>query len=383
MKKRPLIIIGSGLAGYMLAKEFRKLDPNYPMMMITSNDGAFYSKPLLSTSFTAKRTATKIATADVAAMSEQLKMDIQTATTVTKINTTEKIVETLSGSFPYEKLVLATGSAIINAPVLGDAVDSILSVNDLEDYARFCEFVADKKKIAILGAGLVGCEFANDLANTGHEVHVIDPAYYPLQRLLPEKVGRVLEKALSARGVNWHLGKLVSEINHHQESYHLMLSHQELLEVEVVMSAIGLRPNVGLAEAAEIKTNYGILVDRYLQTSHPDIYALGDCAEVGGLVLFFVAPLLRCASALANTLANNPTEVVYPVMPVVLKTPSCPIVIASPPRNLLGEWTVEGEDNNLRALYHDHESNIAGFVLTGKMVVEKNKWVEVMSPLLT
>lgn len=383
MNNRPIVIIGTGLAGYMLAKEFRKIDSSTPLTIITANDGTFYSKPLLSTSLTAKREIAKIPTADVATMSQQLNADIHVATLVTRINVSEKCVETVNGSFPYEKLVLATGSTVIKPPLLGNAVDDILSVNDLEDYARFCEVIANKKKIAILGAGLVGCEFANDLVNTGHEVSVIDPAYYPLQRLLPEKVGRVLETALASSGLKWHFGKLVSEINHEEGRYKLLLSQQEQLEVDSVMSAIGLRPNLDLTETAGIKTNYGILVDRYLQTNQPDIYAMGDCAEVSGLVLFFVAPLMRCAAALAKTLMGTPTEVVYPVMPVVLKTPSCPLVIASPPRNLVGEWTIEGEGNNLRALYYDQESKLSGFALSGKMVIEKNKLVESMAPLLT
>lgn len=382
MDEQPIVIIGSGLAGYMLAKEFRKINATHPLTIITASDGTFYSKPLLSTSLTAKRNIEKIATADVATMAKELNADIHVATTVTHINVAEKVVVTLSGDFPYKKLVFATGSSVIRPPLLGNAVDEILSVNDLEDYARFTEIITGKKKIAILGAGLVGCEFANDLINTGHEVHVIDPAYYPLQRLLPERLGRILEHALSQSGAQWHFGKLVSEINRVEDHYSLILSHLYTLEVDVVMSAIGLRPNIDLAQTAGIKINYGILVDRYLKTSYDDIYALGDCAEVSGLVLFFVAPLLQCARSLAQTLSGKQTEVIYPVMPVVLKTPSCPMVIASPPRNLMGEWKIEGEGNDLRALYYDQEFQLSGFALTGKMVVEKNKLIETMSPLL-
>jgi rubredoxin-NAD+ reductase len=381
MSQRPITIIGSGLAGYMLAKEFRKLDANHPLTIITANDGTFYSKPLLSTSLTSKRDVAKISTAHVATMAKELNAEIQIATVANYINTKDKTVETLSGIFPYEKLVLAVGSSVIKPPLLGDAVNEIISVNDLEDYARFLEIISDKKKIAILGAGLVGSEFANDLINTGHEVHVVDPAYYPLQRLLPEPLGRVLQRALSDSGLNWHFGNLVSEVNKKDDRYLLTLSQQYTLEVDVVMSAIGLRPNIDLAARSDIKANYGILVDRYLQTSQPDIYALGDCAEVSGLVLFFVAPLLNCAKALASVLAGHPRQVIYPVMPVVLKTSSCPIVIASPPRNLLGEWKIEGEGNDLRALCYNQEDQLIGFALTGKKVVEKNKLVTEMSPL--
>lgn len=382
MNNPPLAIIGSGLAGYMLAREFRKLNTTQPLTIITANDGTFYSKPLLSTSLTAKRDISKLATANVVSMAKQLNAEIHIATTATRIDTCNKRVETLNEQIPYEKLIIATGSTVIRPPLLGNAVDDIFSVNDLEDYARFCDFIANKKRIAILGAGLVGCEFANDLINNGHDVHVIDPAYYPLQRILPEPLGRVLEKALASNGLNWHFGKLVSEINRHGSCYQLVLSHQDILEVDVVMSAIGLRPNIELASASGIKTNYGILVDSYLQTSDAHVYALGDCAEVSGLVLFFVAPLMECAKALAQNLAGNPVKVVYPIMPVVLKTPSCPIVIASPPRNSTGNWTIEGEGNDLRALYYDSTSNLVGFALTGKKVAEKNLLIKEMTPLM-
>lgn len=372
----PIVIIGTGLAGYMLAKEIRKIDSDLPLILLTADDGSFYSKPLLSTSLTAKRSVNQIPTADVATMTKQLNAQIRVATKIIKIIPEQKKLETLNETIGYDKLVLATGAKIISPPLLGDAVEDILSVNDLEDYARFCEVIANKKKIAILGAGLVGCEFANDLTNTGYEVHVVDPAFYPLQRLLPEKVGRVLETTLRDRGLTWHFGKLVSEINKADDHYRLTLSHQELLQVDVVMSAIGLRPNIELAEASAIKTNYGILVDEYLRTSVPDIYALGDCAEVNGNVLFFVAPLLQCASSLAKTLTEDLTKVIYPVMPVVLKTPSCPIVIASPPRNIQGTWQIEGEERDLKALYFDQENNLRGFALTGKKVIEKNTLVK-------
>lgn len=378
---QPIVIIGTGLAGYMLAREIRKLDQTVPLVIITSSDGSFYSKPLLSTSLTAKRHVTQIPTADVATMARQLNADIHVATQVLKINHEQKKLETINTTISYGKLVMATGATVISPPLLGDAVDEILSVNDLEDYARFCEIIANKKRIAILGAGLVGCEFANDLSNTGHEVHVIDPAYYPLQRLLPERFGRLLEQALKDNGLNWHFGKLVSEINKIDDGYQLTLSHQDILKVDVVMSAIGLRPNIELASNSGIKTNYGILVDHYLQTNVPDVYSMGDCAEVNGHVLFFIAPLLHCSAALAKTLVGEKTAVVYPVMPVVIKTPSCPIVIAAPPRNVLGEWRIEGEGRDLKALYYDDHHQLCGFALTGKKVIEKNTLVKEVTPL--
>jgi rubredoxin-NAD+ reductase len=382
MNHNPVVIIGSGLAGYMLAKEFRRLDKESPLQIITATDGAFYSKPLLSTALSMKRDVTGLTTATAEAMSKQLNVVIRTRTRVTRIDVENQYIQFPDEILPYSKLILATGSEVIKPSLLGDAVNEILSVNDLEDYARFREMFASKKHVAILGAGLVGCEFANDLANVGHRVDIIDPSYYPLQRLLPKPLGRILQHAFAENNVVWHLGSLASQVDKKNDQYELVLSQQQILKVDVVMSAIGLRPHIELAQKAGIKVNYGILVDRYLQTSARNIYALGDCAEVNGLVLFFVAPLLNCAQALAKTLTGSSTQVVYPAMPVVLKTPLCPIVVAPPPPNVVGDWQVSGTNNDLKALYYDRQQNLCGFSLTGKMVSEKTKLVQELPALL-
>jgi rubredoxin-NAD+ reductase len=275
----------------------------------------------------------------------------------------------------YSKLVLATGSEVIKPLVLGNAAHRICSVNDLEDYARFRELITDQKKIAVLGAGLVGCEFANDLANTGYEVHVIDPALYPLQRLVPKEIGQVLQVSLQEKNVHWHLGELVNEMNYDDPRYHLLLSNGQQFQVDAVLSAIGLRPNIQLAKEAMLDTNFGILVNRYLQTSAPDIYALGDCAEVHGLVLFFVMPLIQCAKSLAQTLTGKLTEVIYPAMPISIKTSLCPIVVLPPPKNSVGQWQITGEGKDFKALFYDEKKHLCGFALTGKKVIEKMKLV--------
>lgn len=378
---RRVIIIGSGLAGYMLAKEFRKLDKVTPLMIITASDGTFYSKPLLSTAFTTKRDAAALATADALTMSQQLSAEIRTRVEVKEIDVDQQYIIVEGETIAYSKLVLALGSEVIRPPISGNAVADILSVNDLEDYANFREIIAGKKHIAILGAGLVGCEFANDLTNAGHQVEIIDPALFPLQRLLPQSVAHILHRAFAENGVYWHLGELVTAVNKVDDHYELIMGDRKLT-VDVVLSAIGLRPNITLPQNSGISTRYGILVDRNLQTSAPHVYALGDCAEVNGLVLFFVAPLLNCAKALAQTLSSNPTEVIYPAMPVSIKTSLCPIVVSPPPKDLAGEWQVQGEGNDIKALFYDPNNQLQGFALTGKMVMEKNNLMKELPPLL-
>jgi len=117
--------------------------------------------------------------------------------------------------------------------------------------------------------------------------------------------------------------------------------------------------------------NRAIVVDRYLKTSADNIYAIGDCAEVEGLNLLYVLPLMNCARALAKTLAGTPTQVSYPVMPVMVKTPSLPIVTCPPLENSVGEWQIDGQSPHFKALFKDSEGNLLGYALTGDCVAEK------------
>jgi rubredoxin-NAD+ reductase len=374
MQKKSIVIIGSGLAGYMLAKEFRKLDTQTPLQIITANDGRFYSKPQLSTALTAKKAADTLAMASATDMAKQLSAEIRTQTKVSRIDAENQCiyVNDSEEKINYSKLVLACGADIIKPPLVGNAVDAVYSVNDLEDYALFQKKLQNNKHIAILGAGLVGCEFANDLANVGHKVEIIAPSSYPLDTLLPFEIGNLLQNALTENGVTWHLEQLVTSVDHVDQQLMLTLGYQQKLPFDVVLSAIGLKPHVDLAMTADIKVGKGIIVDGYLQTSAANIYALGDCAEVNGLVMLFVAPLLNCARALAKTLAQENTLVEYPAMPVVIKTPACPIVVCPPPRNVEGDWTITGIGRDLKALFYDNEhKQLRGFALTGKAVAEK------------
>ncbi len=368
----PIVIIGTGLAGYQLAREFRRLDQDAPLVLLTADEGHYYSKPQLSSALTQEKTATMLATANAESMAQRLNAAIATGARVSEIDTANKMLYFHNERMPYQKLVLACGADPIKAPLQGDAIDDVLAINHLQHYAKFRELLQHKNRIGILGAGLIGCEFANDLSNAGHEVHVIAPANAPLDALIPEQIGQHLKDALTDNGVHFHLGCTVNRVDNLPDNrYTLELSNGNELEVELVISAIGLKPHTQLAEDAGLLVNRGILVNRYLETSTPDIYALGDCAEVEGFVLPFVTPLLQCARALAQTLAGTPTVVDYPAMPIVVKTPAHPIVICPPPRNLSGSWQIDTVDAGVRALFYDDSQQLRGFVLTRDAVKER------------
>ncbi len=378
----PIVIIGTGLAGYTVAREFRKLDADTPLVLVSADDAGFYSKPMLSNALAQGKTAESLLVTPVEQMAAQLKAEIRAHTHVRGIDPATKRVFLDSGEVAYSRLVLALGADPIRLPLGGDAAEHVLSVNDRADYARFRERIADKKRIAILGGGLIGCEFANDLVTAGYEVAVIDIATQPLGRLVPAEVGRAVQTALAKPGVIWHLGVSVSTVNQADDGLRLTLSNGSELAADAVLSAIGLRPRTQLAAAAGLSVNRGIVTDRSLATSDPDIFALGDCAEIDGLVLPFVMPLMQAARALAKTLAGTSTPVSYPAMPVVVKTPACPLVVSPPAAQAEGVWTVEAGNDGVRALFRNPLGALLGFALAGAAVQDKQALTKQLPPVL-
>lgn len=378
-----LVIIGSGLAGYMLAKEWRKCDTTSPLTIITRGEGDFYSKPLLSTALTQKRAPEILPTASSVQMAEQLNATILTHTKVTAIQPENKRVLIGDKKIHYDNCVLALGADVIRPNIVGNASDDLISINSLEEYASFRRVLKPEAKIVILGAGLVGCEFANDLANVGHAVDVVALCPYPLDRLLTPEMGALVQAALTESGIRWHLSQSVDRVEQENDGYALTLSNGSVIKADVVLSAVGLRPHIALAKEAGLRVDRGIIVNKFLATSAPSVYALGDCAEVCGTVLQYVAPLLACSRALAKTLAGEPTEVIYPAMPVVLKTPSCPLVVAPPPQDIEGDWQVSGEAFDRCALFYDTQQQLRGFALTGTMVKERANLQKLLPPIFS
>jgi rubredoxin-NAD+ reductase len=371
MSQQPVVIIGSGLAGYTVAREFRKLDTETPVVIVSGDHGGFYSKPMLSNAFAQKKSADSLLMKDAAKMAAEIKVEVKPNSKVTAIDPQLKQLTVNGEMLCYSKLVLALGADPIRLPLQGDGAEAVLSVNDLDDYRCFRETVAGKTDIVILGAGLIGCEFANDLIGAGYKVHVIDLAPQLLGRLLPPESAAFIQRKLEAEGVAFHLGTTTQKVERTGDKFSLSLANGESLLADVVLSAVGLRPRTALAAAAGIKTNRGIVVNGLLQTNFADIYALGDCAEVEGRVLPYVMPIMLAARALAPILTGNRIPVHYPAMPVAVKTPACPTVVSPPEFGAQGDWTVEGSVEGIKATFHHKDGQLLGFALMGAAVSEK------------
>ncbi|MFM0224523.1 NAD(P)/FAD-dependent oxidoreductase [Paraburkholderia dipogonis] len=378
----PVVIVGTGMAGYTVARELRKLDSSVPIVMISRDDGSFYSKPMLSNALAMKKEPHTLASFDALAMAAQLGAWIRVRQKVERILPAEHTLVVDNALVGYSKLVLATGADPRRLRVAGDGANDVLSINDLDDYVRFRLALMRCRSVAILGAGLIGCEFANDLAAAGYTVDLIDPAATPLARLLPQEVGEIFARGLGTGGIRFHAGRSVNRIDRLSDGYRLSFADAEPIDADLVVSAIGLAPRTSLAAAAGLEIDQGIRTDAWCRTSAPDIYALGDCAAIDGKVQPYVLPIMHAARALARTLAGEPTRVAFPVMPITVKTPATPAVVVTPEGE--GAWSIEtGVDaaaHAARAVCKDASSERPlGFALLGAAVEGKAALVKAMA----
>jgi rubredoxin-NAD+ reductase len=375
-----LVIVGAGLAAWTVVRELRKLDAQRRIVMLSSDSADFYAKPTLSNALAQKRSAEQLVTTPATKMAETLQVQLLAHSTLRSLDTVARTLSYddatgQSQSMGYGDLVLATGADPIRLPMAGSAAEQVQSINHLQDLARFHQALgAAPQTVLVIGAGLIGCEFANDLLLGGYSVHVVDPSRRPLALLLPAGAGEQLQAALQAQGVAWHLGTTVQSLDAHAPSGRLqaVLADGSSVQVDAVLSAVGLRASAALASAAGIVCERGMVVDAHLQTSAAHVYALGDCAQyasAGGRVLPYVMPIMNAAKALAATLAGQPTALVFPLMPVAVKTPALPIVVAAPHPNLDGQWTQDaGGEPEAGGVWRfvDEAGQQRGFVLTGK-----------------
>jgi len=377
-----IVIIGSGLAGYTVIREIRKLDKEIPITLVTKEPGYFYSKPILSTALAGKKEAAQLISTPAEAMASQLGLNILSETDVHAIDSAKQIINTSKGEITYRQLVLALGADQIHLPLQGNAAHEVLTVNDLEDYAKFRNAISGKKKVAILGAGLIGCEFANDLVLGNYEVDVIDLAPQALGRLIPEMAANDLQSKLSAAGVRWHFNTTVQSIDHNSNELNITLANGTLIASDVVLSAVGLKPRLDLAKAAGIATGIGIQVNRELETNAPHVYALGDCAEVEGLVLPYVMPIMQAARALAVTLTGQRTALTYPAMPVMVKTPALATIVSPPAKGATGQWKTNPVEGGLEARFESDDGKLLGFVLMGTATTQRGALTKELPAIL-
>ncbi len=362
-----LVIVGAGIAGWSVAEAVRRRDPNLPILLVTACEGAVYAKPSLSTALAHGRAPTDLVEASAEQRAAELGIEALTRTRVIKIDPAKRRLITARGGITYARLVLALGARQRQLDMAGDAAAAVLRVNDLRSYRDLRQRLdGGRRHITLLGAGLIGCELADDLCAAGHRVSIVDPNQRPLAALLPADIAELLRARFDAKGVEWRLGQTLACVDHADGALRATLADGSTFATDLVLSAAGLLPITEPAARAGIAVGHGIIADRRLRTSLPDVYALGDCAEVEGRCFSYIEPIRRQAEAIAADMAGEHAPF-QPRPPLVrVKTPSLPISVCN------GQIAADADPANWRCVSDDadgarleHTGNEPAFVLTG------------------
>ncbi|AMT97593.1 MULTISPECIES: FAD-dependent oxidoreductase [Psychrobacter] len=373
----PVVIIGSGHAGYQLASALRSQSPDLSITLFTADDGSVYSKPALSNALALGKSSADLVRESALSWERRLNIRVYAHTRIERIDRLHKRLYTTIGEYTYGRLVLATGATPIIVPVEGEQ-SALFSVNDLADYKNFRSRLTDKKHVTILGDGLIGCEFANDLAAHGVNVTVVGLGEWPMSRLIPQPLGSALQQALSDIGVEWKLANSIRSVETHNDRYQLSLQDGQCIETDLVLSAVGLRPNIALAQSAGLITGRGVQTDLNHRSNDPSIYALGDCAEVDGDWAPYINPINQAIPSLVNSLLGKPTPATLKATPVIVKTPILPLSIL--PSVGEGDWRIEQHGQELAAGFYDTTGALRGFALLGATLQgQRNQWLEKLS----
>jgi len=363
-----VVIVGGGVAGWAAAEAIRRGNTDQPVLLVTACAGLVYPKPAISIAMSQGRSADDLVDKDGETYAAELGIEIRTATRVIKIDRDRKRLVTAKGAIEYGQLVMALGANQRHLPVAGDAADAVMTVNDLSSYRRYRELLQHgNAHVTILGAGLIGCEFANDLVKSGFRVSVVDPSSRPLASLLPEPMGMDLQQRLAGEGVDWRLGATVSRIDRVDGRLQASLSNNETIDTDLVLSAAGLVPNIALARKSGLAVDGGIAVNEDMQTSDADIYALGDCAAVDGRVYAFIEPIRRQAATIAENIAGRKQPFAMTPPLVRVKTSSMPISVSS--RQVPGSLDWKAVNSEVGGLYFEARENgeLVGFALSDRL----------------
>ena len=227
---------------------------------------------------------------------------------VTSIDRHAKTVTSARGiTVAYDKLLIATGSLPIIIPVPGHKLAGVLTYRDLDDVQAMLIAAKSRGSAVVIGGGLLGLEAAAGLKEQGMDVTVLHLMPTLMERQLDETAGKLLQKAVEARGIRVMTGANTKAILGEKKVEAVLLSDGTRLPADLVVMAVGIKPNAALASDAGLDVGRGIKVSAAMQTSDPDIYAVGECAEVGGDVFGLVAPLYEMAHVIARQLTGDPS----------------------------------------------------------------------------
>ncbi|RRH90366.1 rubredoxin [Variovorax beijingensis] len=314
-----VVIVGAGAAGWQMARVLRERDANVPITLVTNCSGDVYDKPILSVALARAISLAALVKETGAQAAARLKVRLMPETHAISVCAGTNALRTTRGSVRYKSLVLAHGA--VPRPDPGLPADLCWAINDLRCYARFRQAVdasGRARRIIVVGAGLVGCELANDLALAGHAVILLDVADRPLANLLPAQSSQDLLDAWAPLAIQFMGNTQVKQVKRTDLGMTVKTDRDLVLNGDHVLAATGLQTPDRLARSAGLAWNNGISVSAdALRTSVPNIYALGDCISIDGQATRFIEPIARQAQVIAAHLTGCAPPTYTHVRPLV------------------------------------------------------------------
>ncbi|WP_340023424.1 nitrite reductase large subunit NirB [Paenibacillus sp. FSL K6-1096] len=308
-KRKKLVLVGNGMAGVRAIEHLLKLAPEaYEITIFGREPHPNYNRIMLSSVLAGGASLDEIVINDLA-WYESFNIRLYTGHTVTSINTAARTVTTDQGiTAAYDELILATGSNPFMLPIPGVEKENVIAFRDIKDTQIMQDISQKYSKALVIGGGLLGLEAARGLLHLGMSVSVVHIHDYIMERQLDETAAIMLRKELEAQGMKFLLKKQSEAILGQKRAKGLLFADGMAAEADLIVMAVGIKPNVELARRSGIEVNRGIVVNDYMETSLPGIYAVGECAEHRGIAYGLVAPLYEQGAVLAKRLAGVPTE---------------------------------------------------------------------------
>jgi nitrite reductase (NADH) large subunit len=312
MKKSQLVMIGNGMAGVRSIEELLKIAPDlYDITVFGAEPHPNYNRILLSPVLAGEQTLDQIVLNDWSWYTDNA-VTLHAGCTVTEVDRVKRVVhgrnpagDTVSA--PYDRLIMATGSNPFILPIPGKDLPGVLAYRDIADTKAMIEAATQYPHAVVIGGGLLGLEAANGLMKRGMSVSVVHVAPWLMERQLDEVSGKLLQQSLEARGMKFLIGAQTQELVAGDDGRVKSIRFKDGSELptDLVVMAVGIRPNTALAETMRLHVNKGIVVSDTLQTTtDPRIYAVGECAAHRGIAYGLVAPLFEQGKVLATHLAE-------------------------------------------------------------------------------
>jgi nitrite reductase (NADH) large subunit len=306
MKKLNLVVIGNGMAGMRTIEELLKMAPDlYNITVFGDEPHPNYNRIMLSPVLAGEQTINDIVLNSREWYAEN-NITLHTGKRINKIDRVKRFVYAEDGtSTDYDRLLIATGSTPFMLPIPGKDLKGVIGFRDIKDVDTMIDAASSHKHAVVIGGGLLGLEAANGLQIRGMDVTVVHKNDWLLERQLDKTAGKMLQKSLEDKGLKFLLQKDTEQlIGKHGRVSAVRFSDGEEIKADLVVMAVGIRPNYALAESSGIYCNRGIVVNDTMQTYDPRVYAVGECVAHRGISYGLVAPLFEMAKVCATHLAN-------------------------------------------------------------------------------